>query len=78
MQAYSINWSGANSLVYILLGIDWFVFSPIAAGKALMLELVCMWVLAVFVLAKRQHRTVESAGTCKYTSIQCKFLLGIH
>ena len=62
MQAYSINWSGANSLVYILLGIDWLVFSPIAAGKALMLELVCMWVLVVFVLAKRQHRTWQPAA----------------
>ncbi len=76
MQEYSINWSGANSLVYILLGIDWFVFSPIAAGKVLMLELVCMWVLAVFILAKRQHRTVESAVLASILVFNASFYWG--
>lgn len=76
MQAYSINWSGANSLVYMLLGINWFVFSPIAAGKALMLELVCTWVLAVFVLAKRQHRTMESAVLASMLVYNASFYWG--
>jgi hypothetical protein len=60
-KGYFINWSGANSLVYMLLGINWLLFPPLAAGKALMLELACSWVIAVFLLAKRRNRPIESA-----------------
>ena len=60
-QGYSLNWSGANSLVYLLLGFDWFLFSPIAAGKALMLELALAWVASIFFIAHRNKRPVEVA-----------------
>ena len=59
-HVFSINWSGANSLVYILLGINWLLFSSLAVGKAIMLELALAWVLAVFLLAKHQQRPIES------------------
>ena len=56
---YSINWWGANSLVYVLLGIDWALFTPIVAGKALMIELAVGWVIAGFALANRKNRPAE-------------------
>lgn len=58
---YSISWWGANVLVYMLLGINWMFLAPIAAGKALMVELAIAWVAAIFVLAKRRDRITESA-----------------
>ncbi len=58
---YSVNWWGANALVYLLLGLNWVFLAPIAAGKALMLELAIAWVMATFVLAKHKSRPPDTA-----------------
>jgi hypothetical protein len=54
---FSINAYGANSLVYFLVGFNWIIFEPVLAGKAVILELVVAWAIALFTLAKYKERS---------------------
>jgi hypothetical protein len=61
-KSYVINWSGANALAYLLLGVDWLLFSPVAAGKALMLQLALASVLFILFIAPLHWRMCDGAG----------------
>lgn len=73
---YSISWWGVNSLVYVLLGIDWSIFSPIVAGNVLMMELAVAWVISVFVLSNRKNRPVETALLASMFVLTASFYWG--
>jgi hypothetical protein len=58
---YTINWYGANSLVYGLLGLNWMIFDPVLTGKMTLLEIALGWCVSVFLLARRGRRTAFAA-----------------
>jgi hypothetical protein len=59
---YSLNAYGANSLVYLLIGLNWIIFEPISAGKAVVLELALMWMISLFALAHRKKQSPSIAA----------------
>jgi hypothetical protein len=58
---YSIDWHGANSLVYALVGVNWLIFDHIAAGKMTILEIALLWCFSIFLLARKGQRSTFSA-----------------
>lgn len=58
---YTINWYGANSLVYGLLGLNWAIFDPVLAGKMTLLEIALGWCCSIFLLARRARRAAAPA-----------------
>lgn len=60
-DAYRVNWLGANTLAYWPLAGFWLAVSPIASGRLTLLLLVLAAVGAIFLLARRRGRPLESA-----------------
>ena len=58
---YAVEWFGANSLVYGLIGANWVLFKPVLAGKMAVLELALAWVFVVFAFARRKECPVAAA-----------------
>jgi hypothetical protein len=58
---YSINWFGANTLVYYLLQVNWMIFDPILAGKMTVLEIALSWVIGIFALSHHHQRSKYAA-----------------
>jgi hypothetical protein len=55
---YSIDWLGANTLVYYLIQLNWLVFDPILTGKMAVLEIALCWLIGIFALARHRRRSV--------------------
>jgi hypothetical protein len=58
---YTVNWYGANSLVYGLLGLNWMIFNPVLAGKTTLLEIALAWCVSIFLLARHGRRSAFAA-----------------
>jgi hypothetical protein len=69
---FTINVYGANTLVYLLVGINWIIFKPVQAGKAVVIELALAWMFSIFFLAKRRHRSIPTAA------IACVFIFNLN
>jgi hypothetical protein len=67
-DTYTVEWLGANTLVYYLLQLNWIVFQPVFAGKMTVLEIALAWVVSIFALAHRKRRSLYSA------SLACVFI----
>lgn len=60
-HTYAINWYGANSLIYALLGFNWIIVGHVLAGKLSVIEICLGWCLSIFMLARREHRSPIAA-----------------
>ena len=59
---YMVEWLGANTLVYYVIGFNWMIFEPILAGKMAVLEIGLAWVISIFALARHKQRSIFSAA----------------
>ncbi len=59
---YMVEWLGANTLVYYVIGFNWMIFEPILAGKMAVLEISLAWVISIFALARHKQRSIFSAA----------------
>ncbi len=58
---YTVNWYGANSLVYALLGLNWLIFDQVVAGKMTLLEIALASCGSIFLLARRGRQSASAA-----------------
>lgn len=57
---YRVQWLNPNGLSYLVLGLSWALFPPLAAGRLAMLGIGLSWVAALFLLARRRGRPLSA------------------
>ena len=58
---YRVQWLNPNGLSYLVLGLSWALFPPLAAGRLAMYGIGLLWLAAIFLLARRRGRPLSAA-----------------
>jgi len=75
---YQTVWIGPNKLAYVILGFFWAVLPPLYVGRASMLIIGMLWILAAYALAARYNRPPASVALVSIFTFNQIFYWGFY